>query len=296
MLFHGSFGVLGPLGYITSLYGHWAVDLFFFVSGFGIYRSLSKRNNILSFYCKRLIRVFPAAIIVGFTLFLLGKTSFLGVFGLNLWFIRSILIMYLLSPLVFKMLLNYNPEKVFIITALTCCVSVALCVQWHEGTSFLFQSTVTWTFARFSSFVFGMLIAHRNGGINLYSKKVFMFSLFVLLAILMMIRIFFKFGYSPYLDLIPYTFLALLMPLFCVIIFAVYAKMPSFIKRLVEIVGCLSLEIYLVHECIFSEVKKLDMGACSKFAIAYAGSILLACILHFTVSKGTRLMRKLSLR
>ena len=36
MLFHSDFGVLGCLNKPFAHYGHWAVDIFLFLSGFGI--------------------------------------------------------------------------------------------------------------------------------------------------------------------------------------------------------------------------------------------------------------------
>ena len=44
MLFHNSFGVLGYFALPFSVYGHWGVDVFIFLSGFGIYHALKKNG------------------------------------------------------------------------------------------------------------------------------------------------------------------------------------------------------------------------------------------------------------
>lgn len=45
MLFHNQFGVLGEWGRFIALYGHWAVDAFLFLSGFGLFYALNKERD-----------------------------------------------------------------------------------------------------------------------------------------------------------------------------------------------------------------------------------------------------------
>lgn len=52
-------------------YGYAGVDIFMFLSGFGLYYSLNRNGNLWSYYKKRLIRIFPSYFVIGiaFSLF-----------------------------------------------------------------------------------------------------------------------------------------------------------------------------------------------------------------------------------
>lgn len=61
MLFH-----LGVLPF-----GECGVDIFLFLSGFSMYHSLSRNDNIVKFYRKRLLRILPAYLIIAIPFFFL---------------------------------------------------------------------------------------------------------------------------------------------------------------------------------------------------------------------------------
>ena len=56
MMLHFTFNQIKPLGFIAQ-YGFAGVDIFLFVSGFGLFYSLNKDHNLVSFYRKRLLRI-----------------------------------------------------------------------------------------------------------------------------------------------------------------------------------------------------------------------------------------------
>lgn len=107
MLFH-----LGVLPF-----GECGVDIFLFLSGFSMYHSLSRNDNMLKFYRKRLLRILPAYLIIAIPFFIL-KTCTIEDFLLKItnlcivfqgemggwWFITMILLCYLLAPLMYRVL------------------------------------------------------------------------------------------------------------------------------------------------------------------------------------------------
>lgn len=111
MLFH-----LGVLPF-----GECGVDIFLFLSGFSMYHSLSRNDNIVKFYRKRLLRILPAYLIIAIPFFFL-KTCTIDEFLLKItnlcilfqgemggwWFITMILLCYLLAPLMYRGLRNMD--------------------------------------------------------------------------------------------------------------------------------------------------------------------------------------------
>lgn len=116
----------------TMWYTIGSVDIFIFLSGFGIWRSLSRDADPLSFMQRRLSRLFPSyfpfiLLFCGFC-FLTGGMNKWQVLG-NLttfgwwaqmgaqfnWYIPSLLVMYLLSPLFHRLIATYGRKSLLAI-------------------------------------------------------------------------------------------------------------------------------------------------------------------------------------
>ena len=112
----------GPLSY--ALNKLWMIDMFFFITGMSVYRSLKKDERILPFYKRRFMRIYPRylpiIIIYFIPLFalytdgsnlalrlreLLGNVIMLGwINGMDNqfnWYLQSLLFFYLFSPALF---------------------------------------------------------------------------------------------------------------------------------------------------------------------------------------------------
>ena len=114
----------GPLTIVKNN-GYAGVDLFVFLSGFGIWHSLQKEGKLTEFYKKRILRLYPSYLIVLALSFLTryrvlresyGKRQIVAAFLQNVfgiafytgqepfnWYIFFILYMYLLSPLFYAL-------------------------------------------------------------------------------------------------------------------------------------------------------------------------------------------------
>ncbi|MBQ8047212.1 MAG: acyltransferase family protein [Prevotella sp.] len=118
MLFHQSWiwGKVHVLFFLFHVYGHWGVDIFFFVSGFGLYYSLNKNGSALAFYKRRLLRLLPLCITCGLVRYAIDHVLPVGrggyptgvhevtsdwttILSLDKWFIAVILAYYLVMPL-----------------------------------------------------------------------------------------------------------------------------------------------------------------------------------------------------
>ena len=59
VLFHAEYALPGLAGFVQQI-GYGGVDLFFFLTGFGLYRSLEKNSDLRSFALRRVRRLLPA--------------------------------------------------------------------------------------------------------------------------------------------------------------------------------------------------------------------------------------------
>lgn len=296
MFYHGTFGIFLQYGKYIGCYGHWGVDVFLFVSGFGIYYALDKCGGcgIGRFYSRRIERIIPAALISGVILYSLGKVGILGLFGMELWYIRSILIIYLLSPLFYRLLKKYEPARVVVTITLLATVGVLVAVPLQLRNQPAFNTTMCWTLARLASFVVGMYIAQRNWSIRqVFSGKYICFCIIALPALMYVhyLRLA-ENSISTYLHLLPYVALAFCMPFICGVVCKVINFIPGVIRKSVEFFGVYSLEIYLVHEAVFNTVGNSHMRASARFIVAYGGSVLLALLLHFVAKNLLKWIKK----
>lgn len=107
-------GILTPLYYIQET-GACGVEMFLLLSGFGLYYSMKAEPSVSTFYRKRFLRVFLPSFITmaiyyilvdGSVIEYLGACTFAGYwFGMDvIWYIAFILTMYLLYPLIYRVL------------------------------------------------------------------------------------------------------------------------------------------------------------------------------------------------
>lgn len=240
---------------IIHLFGNFGVDIFFFVSGFGLVFSLSKINSTLSFYRRRLFRLLPLCIFCGVCKYLFDyyypshikgiNTNWTTLLGLDMWFIRVLLTYYLITPFLFKFLKNH--KFLFILSTLVA----PLC-----GELLLGNGVQTQYFARFFSFTLGMFIAYYNINLN---KKLLLCS-FTLFFISHFIKLYITRIHSFSDFYIYYVFSAgIIWFLFVSIkIINKYLQNDNIIKNTLCFLGKHSLEIYLIHEFVYKTLYHLN--------------------------------------
>lgn len=295
MLFHQFFTVF-PGSFVFRWYGDLGVDVFLFLSGFGIYHSLRKRHagGLRSFYHRRFVRIIPAAVFAGiFVAFPLSDDTkeswLLCILGLNLWYVRSILILYILSPFILSLFeKSRKPWMVFILIATCSLVASSLVLYAFSSELGIFHplvQTTGWTLARLPIFAFGLFLPVRH---KFYKDNL---PCFHCAAAALLLSLPAAYCRSPLSEIPPdlyfhiphYMCYAALIPLvyLCARTASkLFSHITPVVLRPLQWVGTLSLEIYLVHEAVFCFIHKQYGPGWLSFLAAFMLSFLLASLLH----------------
>lgn len=291
MLFHQS--MVDSVFLLPFRFGYWGVDVFLFLSGIGIAFSLNRTSlsccGCLSFYGRRLRRVFPAALVAGWCLFCLDYNKDpLCLYGMNLWYVRSIMMMYLAAPLLFSLLKREN----------SCLFSFGIaCICWLAAVVLLLYRCDNrwigvWTLQRLPSFLMGLMIyrlAEKGTSCRCFcpgnERRLFFFVIccVVTAAVVCYVKKCVLTGVaSGFFGLAEFAFIALATPGISYFASLLGEVLPVRIKRCMEWVGRHSLELYLVHECVFTRVVKegwLSGSGWGALIAAVMVSGVLACFL-----------------
>jgi len=253
MMLHFTFNQVKPLGFIAQ-YGYAGVDIFLFVSGFGLFISLEKDNNLLNYYRKRLLRILPTYYILGFItnlllthddiLMFLFRYSTIGFWiGKEYaeWFIPSIILLYILAPFIKKLIDN----KLFILISILI-VGIYITGDYFADKEHLLDRSHFFLLYRIPAFIYGMICAYWLK--NDMPNKYFFF-------ILLMGLPFFIHFYPIHHQIYNYKYysLAFLLPLF-ITIFILLSKYIKWISSILKMMGIASLEIYLIQGIFFTLV------------------------------------------
>ena len=283
MLFHQQWINFPPFN-AFHIWGHYGVDIFLFVSGFGLAFSINKYSQI-EFYKRRVMRLLPLCIFCGILkysvysiwnehLHELRNISLLTLFGLDLWFIQTILIFYLLAPYIYKMLIKGHTTT--LLSLYFICVA----------TSIFFpdvQNNITGSINRLPAFALGMAFVINQWDIN--RRIIYLSMICFLLAMLMTvfaIKDIFHLGN----DLSMYPLLALGIPSIVYIIGKIKKKLWKTVYVTTEYIGNHTLELYLWHEFIYGCIWLTLNGRVNNamlVIIAFAISFILAFTSFYVV-------------
>ncbi|MDU1889271.1 MAG: acyltransferase [Dysgonomonas sp.] len=249
-----------PMRFIQDS-GYGGVDIFLFLSGFGLYYSSLKSESKLSFYRKRFFRIFPAYIIIVTLAVLIGhesassylyKVTTIG-FWLNEgyfdWYVPSIVVLYLLFPFYIK-LFNRKP----LITTIFAII-LGLIITFIFGRYFLNLGQIILLFlTRIPIFVIGIFIG------KLSTEKSFSSSIMKPLSYILMLLGFAGLFYiktDPVFT--PYLWKGLHWLPFAIIVPGLILLLSSLFKRFYNkyiykgftFLGNICFELYLSHMLLF---------------------------------------------
>ena len=253
MMLHFTFTQIKPLGFIAQ-YGFAGVDIFMLVSGLGLFYSLHSNHNIFQFYKKRLLRIFP-------TYYLLGIFASILLFHDNIidylyrystvgfwigglyweWYIPSIIMLYLLSPL-FKYILDNK----YLIFLFCLCLSILIITYYILSQGNILGLLHFFFLYRIPAFILGMVCAYwiKN---NISTKYYYAF---LLAGIPFFIWLF---PQHHQLYNFKYFSLLFLLPLF-IIAFILFSKHIKCLNPIIKMIGNASLEIYLIQSMFFHAI------------------------------------------
>lgn len=262
MLVH--WGTLGCCSLLVRWYGHFAVELFLFLSGFSIYYSLAKTSDTRQYYLRRFWRIIPTCIVSGIIFVWVWHEAvpslysfndiypWLAFLGLDVWYIRTIVIYYLMAPLIYRLMqrLHYPLLGITLYSAIGyLLLSFVSMEQYHPD--FLVKTTVFWSIKRFPAFLAGMYIAHKAGrGGNLVALGIMAIIGVVVHAGLTYGVLFQGLSFQVRSDME-----ILLFPCWGFILWGMACclrHVGGWIKAGVEWLGKYSLEIFLAHSAIFA--------------------------------------------
>lgn len=258
MLFHQYFTSVFPFNFFHN-FGYWGVDVFLFLSGMGLVNSL-KKYDVVTFYKRRFMRIVPICILCGtakYSVFLqLGSSitsieevlhiGLWSIASLDLWFIHTIIILYVISPILYFLLRKRPVETLVGIILISLINSFTLLPQ--VGYDWLSPSGVTaWTLRRLPVFAWGMFIAIRK---DFENRHLCLSVIFLIVAVSFVIILKVSDINSSLFKCIS-LILAFGVPALIQLIIYLLLKTPSAIISFLQLCGNHSLELYLVHEFIF---------------------------------------------
>lgn len=264
--------------------------VFFYVSGFGLSFSLRK-HTLRAYYLRRFVRLLPVCVVCGIIKILLDNygpaciqdssttsasslhTEWWTVLGLDLWFIRCIIILYLVAPLLFQAVRRWG-EAVF-----WASIPVSLVFVWLlSGYPIAFQP-----FLYLPIFVSGM--AFGLGKFRLRKVGALLsVVLFLVYSALILASQFQLIGFSH--DLADNFCIYIFVPYWTWLWAWVGSKLKSWHcdRPFVWMGGC-TLELYLLHEFIYHCVfNGLEPGREWHFLVALALSFLTAFLVNKAVA------------
>ena len=161
--------------HFTIWYTLGSVEMFMFVSGFGIFQSLRKNQNLPNFYSKRILRLLPSylpvmAVWVIYSMIFnemrvgeaIGNLTTFGWWAqlpnqFN-WYVPAIVVLYLLSPLFYYCLTKMKRPWLIVVALFALVVAM-----WQGG--------LLMAITRFPTYYLGMYFGMRYAEKKVPSKK-----------------------------------------------------------------------------------------------------------------------------
>lgn len=310
MLFHFVTGVYSDLHIpvVTAILsrGNIGVDCFLFLSGIGLYRSMSKDGLAIPFYKRRISRIVLPVLLISlpywFTRDFLYKHDGIGMFLLNwtalsfwthnnrtVWYVSLLLLLYPVYPLIFRMQKKHTVSVILLTAAVFAAVAAV----------FLYAPEIYDTYEIAITRIPVFLIGSLTGEILFSEKPEAM-------------------KFKPV--VIVYTVLTLLLFAGCFMLQRTHRNIMPLLYRLgsggagllltlltarvldhckntavhgaLKKIGALSLELYLIHIFIMNTLKAVRIGAKSGtgfrlliIVCAITVSVLLTCGVGLIESK-----------
>lgn len=298
MVYHSglSFSWLPVLGNAANSFrsnGFGGVDIFLFVSGFGLYQSLSRAPGQLAFYKRRLLRVLPAYLPVLAVWLVLrlpgvpksvwpqailgnltGTAFWRGPAPVFNWYMLALFSFYFIAPFFF--LVIERPRGAGLILGATLVLDA--CFYGHS---------VMIAVVRFTVFALGMIAGRwfaRGGKIDrplelaMYALGLFSYWLLVIFCGSLSGGTLWNGGFYWY----PFIFAAPALAFLLCRMFAWMEGRAPRLLRLFEITGACSQEIYLIHIVAFDYIHPRSAAV---WPFIYAAMLLCGYIYHAAIAK-----------
>ncbi len=278
------------------LLGSSGVEIFLFLSGMGLFYSMSRNPRLSDFYRKRLSRVLPAYLIFGGAGFavldlLLRQTGWLRFSadfsmisfwteGVRLvWYIALILPLYLLFPLLYRLISLPDKRLAGALTAALIAAVIAGCLLLHFLSPAVYDN-IEIALWRVAPFIIGAWYGRKaRSGESFTAEAVLLCILaacFAALSFATRVRADFLWGvFSLRIGAVFYPFIVLFAAT------AVLTRCGG--SRFLRSVGAASLELYLSHVILRAVMNQIGLKTC--YPHFYLLCIAFSAALSFAVHK-----------
>lgn len=235
------------IDFIVYRHGYFGVDIFVFLSGFGIYQSLKKSRNYYSYILKRIMRIFPYCIPIYIVSFIILKENFFYLLtdclGLSIlfrnslinWFTSFIFIVYILSPLYCKL---FEKKPLAVTSIFIICISVICLLIKNFDFVYIYFRTCIYILG----FYFGYLY---YCNINIKRKYYYIMIVFVFVGFLLIYIL-----NHYYRNDITYVFPSIFIIPGLLLILSFIINKLYFIQKPLDIIGKYTYQFYLLHKIV----------------------------------------------
>lgn len=299
-IFHSNFLDFRPIiksnfiGNILMCYkniGALGVDIFLILSGIGLYYSFSKNSKIIEFYKKRFIRIIPISLIVVglYAAFIpanvtakiyLQKILLLDFFitgNVNFWYLSVILVLYLIYPLLHKLINKYDKWAVTVL--ITIILIINACVMTFLSNFYeLYEIALT----RLPAFIVGIYL----GKITYKKKSITWWYMLIPIAFLL---ISFAILYNNPMNGSLFharryiSFIIALSFVLSVSFINTFINL-KYLSRLISWIGNYSLEIYIIYAHLgikyVTSIKISDATYITNYFVIFIITILLSFVIR----------------
>lgn len=279
MLYH--IPAKGGIPIITQILevGYGGVDIFLFLSGFGLFFSLSNKDTTLpQYYKKRFLRILPEFWIflivdyvatMDFNMASLGellyKATTIGYWipgtPYDLWYVSCILFFYLIFPFYFRAFESKGisaPVIAILLGFILILVYAIIMVAKFDNKNVggLIILTVSRIPIFFIGSVFGYFAKYNVNIFKVRMIRVISMILFFLaiISLFIFVNYFQNYLWTCSLYWLPYI---VITPVLCIILAWLFDRFPNIINRVFTKVGSISFELYVMHIFVFEHMEKI---------------------------------------
>ena len=298
MLFHVNLSQSSPFFGLRRM-GNLGVDIFFFLSGIGLWYSWTKQQDYKRFYLNRAMRIYPAwLIIAGYfyvsryvalqtktvanTVDLLGDVLVNWDFWLHdeltFWYVPATMMLYIFAPLYMELIRRHPVFRWLVVLPLMWCIIVQYVLPVHQAVGHI---EIFWS--RVPIFFLGINCAEAvrqrrpmDGQAWWMIVGGFALSLWACVWLEQM-----RHGKFPlYTERMLYIVLAITTIMIMTRLFDMMSNRLAIVNKFFTFVGGISLEIYLLHvQFVLIPLERHHLGYWLTFLLTFAISVPVAWII-----------------
>ena len=297
MLFHVPLSRLDPFFGLRRM-GNLGVDIFFFLSGIGLWYSWAKQQDWRRFYLNRALRIYPAWLIVAGYFYIsrfhgTATASYVDLAGdiivnwdfwlhdeLTFWYVPATMMLYLFAPPYMELVRRHPIYRWLVVLPLMWCIIVQYVAPVHQAVGHI---EIFWS--RVPIFFLGINFAEAVRQKREIDKQawwmiigLFALSLWACIWLEQM-----RHGRFPlYTERMLYIVLAITTILIMSKVFdwLCGSKADTYVNKWFAWVGGISLEIYLVHvQFVLNPLQQYRLGYWPTFFATLAISLPVAWII-----------------